>query len=282
MTAQILDGNEIARRVRTDVQVRSEELRQRGVVPSLAFVRIGESAPAEVYVRRLERLAKHAGIEMMTLVLPEEIAAEEFGPELAALDSDPRIDGIIVQMPLPVRLRGVPIGELIDVRKDVDGATIHNAGRLYLGLPGQRPSTALAIVEVLDASGTEISGSDAVIVGRSPVAGHPAAELLLARNATITVTHRSTQALAGHIRRADIVIAAAGAPRLIRGDMIKPGATVVDAGINVTPDGIVGDVDFDSAVQTAGAITPVPGGVGPVTNAVLLRNVVESAERRSA
>lgn len=212
--------------------------------------------------------------------LPESATAHELEEEASALSADDRIDGILIQMPLPSHLATARLSTLIDPRKDVDGITINNSGRLYLGLPGQTPSTATAMVQILDSCKVDITGKGTVVVGRSKVVGHPVAELLLKRNATITVTHTRTKDLATITRQADILMVGAGRPGLITGDMVKGGAVIVDAGTNVSEDSLVGDVDFDSCKEIASAITPVPGGVGPVTNAVLLRHVVASAEQR--
>jgi methylenetetrahydrofolate dehydrogenase (NADP+)/methenyltetrahydrofolate cyclohydrolase len=214
--------------------------------------------------------------------MPATITHQDLRCEIAALNADAAVDGILVQMPLPDHLNISDLSPVIDPHKDVDGITVRNAGRLYLGLPGQAPSTALAMMQILDWSGHNPTGKHAVVVGRSNVVGHPVTELLLHRDATVTVTHRQTDDLGQYTRQADILLVAAGEPHLIGEHMIKPGVVVVDAGINVTPDGVMGDVDFEACRERASAITPVPGGVGPVTNAVLLRNVVHSAEHRAA
>jgi methylenetetrahydrofolate dehydrogenase (NADP+)/methenyltetrahydrofolate cyclohydrolase len=211
-----------------------------------------------------------------------DISHRDLQCEIAALNQDHAVDGILVQMPLPEHLSIADLSPVIDPHKDVDGITVHNAGRLYLGLSGQAPSTALAMMQILDWSGNNPTGRHAVVVGRSNVVGHPVTELLLHRDATVTVTHRQTDDLGHYTRQADILMVAAGEPRLIEEHMIKPGVVIVDAGINVMPDGVVGDVDFEACAAKAAAITPVPGGVGPVTNAVLLRNLVHSAEHRAA
>jgi methylenetetrahydrofolate dehydrogenase (NADP+)/methenyltetrahydrofolate cyclohydrolase len=239
------------------------------------------SPPTQLYARRLERLARPAGILVSRRPLAEGASAEDLEQEVAALNADNAVDGILIEMPLPKQLRAAEVSALLDPRKDVDGVTVRNAGLLYFGLPAHLPSTASAIMQILASSGFDPAGRHAVVVGRSAVVGHPVAELLLHANATVTMTHSKTQDLGCETRRADLLVVAAGRPGLVTGDMIKPGAVVIDAGINVTDAGVVGDVDFGSASETAGAITPVPGGVGPVTNAVLLRHLVHSAEQRS-
>jgi methylenetetrahydrofolate dehydrogenase (NADP+)/methenyltetrahydrofolate cyclohydrolase len=277
---RILSGKPIAAAVLQSVTERAGSLISCGIRPQLAFVMHGASPPAQVYAARLERQGERVGIQVARRELPEDVSIAALEAEIAALNADDAVDGILVQMPLPPHLLGIDLSSIIDPRKDADGITIQNAGRLYLGLPGQAPPTALAVMQILHAASVKPTGRHAVLVGRSNVVGHPVAELLLLLDATVTVTHRQTDDLGAFTRQADILVVAAGEPRLITADMIRPGVVIVDAGINVTPEGIVGDVDFEACKEVAGAITPVPGGVGPVTNAVLLRNVVSSAERR--
>jgi methylenetetrahydrofolate dehydrogenase (NADP+)/methenyltetrahydrofolate cyclohydrolase len=276
----VIDGRTIAAELMETVTARSNELRRRGVQPHLNFVTIGTSRPAQMYASRLERLGDLAGIRVTRNPLAEDVELAELDRLVSALNSDGNVDGILVQMPLPAHLTYADLAQIIDPRKDVDGITIHSGGLLYLGLPGHPPSTASAMMHVLHATGVDPIGQHAVVVGRSNVVGHPVAELLLEADATVTVTHRQTRDLADHTRSADILMLGAGEPHLIRRDMIKCGAVVIDAGINPTPRGVVGDVDFEECKDKASAITPVPGGVGPVTNAVLLRNLINSAERR--
>jgi len=282
LTATIIDGRTVAARVLESVRARVAVLHARDVRPALAFVLVGESAPARLYARRIERQAQPLGIELRPVQLPADLTREQLDQTVWDLSQDESVDGILVQMPLPERIGDADLSELIDPRKDVDGITIQNAGRLYLEMPGQFPSTALAMIELLDAYDVDPRGKDVVVVGRSKVVGHPLAELLIRRDATVTVAHRRTRDLGRHTRHADIVLVAAGQPNLITGDMLKPGVVVIDAGMNPTAEGVVGDVDFEAARQVACAVTPVPGGVGPVTNAVLLRNLVQSAEWRHA
>lgn len=279
MTAEAIDGRAIAVRLRHALRCRALALARQGVVPHLAFVLLGESGPARVYVSRIEKLAKPLGIQVTRRELPSTITPSMLEREVGALNADSAVDGILVQMPLPEHLSAAHLSSIIEQRKDVDGITIQNAGRLYLGLPGHPPSTASAILHILTESGVAIAGRHAVIVGRSDIVGHPAAELLLNRDATVTVTHRQTRDLAACTRLADLLVVAAGSPGLITPQMISRGVVIVDAGINVTDSGVVGDID-ERCWDVASLITPVPGGVGPVTNAVLLRGVIDSAEHR--
>lgn len=281
MSATIVDGKSIAEGVLDEVARRTEALSHSYVEPVLAFVLIGESRPARIYASRLERLAGRVGARLVRRDLTADVSPQELEHEVATLNADAEVDGILVQLPLPAHLQSADLSALIDSRKDVDGITVQNAGRLYMGLPAQAPSTALAMVQILDAMGVEPRGKNAVVIGRSKIVGLPVAQLLLRRNSTVTVTHRSTTDLAAHTRQADILMAAAGMPHLVTGEMIKPGAVIVDAGINVLDGKVVGDVDFESCLPIAGVITPVPGGVGPVTNAVIMRSLIISAEKRN-
>jgi methylenetetrahydrofolate dehydrogenase (NADP+) / methenyltetrahydrofolate cyclohydrolase len=282
VTARVLDGKAIAAEVVEGVKERVAALVRRGIQPCLTFVMIGDSPPTQLYATRLEKLAARAGIQFVRHLLPEGTTVEQLEQEIATVSADPATDGVLVQMPLPAALLGARVSALIDPIKDVDGVTIENAGRLYLGLPGQTPSTAAAIMQTLESSGIEVLGKHAVVVGRSKIVGHPVAELLLWKHATITVTHTRTRDLGSFTRRAEIIIAAAGKPALLTADMVTPGAVIIDAGTNVTESGLVGDVDFAGCKEVASAITPVPGGIGPVTNAVLIRHVIDSADQRRA
>lgn len=280
MTGRVIDGREAATIILSSVQVRARTLRSHGVIPHLTFVTLGEVADAQMYARRLERLAARTGIEMSRTPLPPDVTLDELDAAVAGINADERVDGVIVQLPLPDRLTSADLSTIIDPRKDVDGLTVENSGRLYLGMAGRVASTAVAMMDLLDHAGVDVLGRHAVVIGRSHVVGHPVAELLLQRDATVSVTHRQTRNLAHFTSDADVLMVGAGEPHLVTRDMIKPGVVIVDAGINVTDDGVVGDVDFAGCLEVAGAITPVPGGVGPVTNAVLMRNVVDSAEQR--
>jgi methylenetetrahydrofolate dehydrogenase (NADP+)/methenyltetrahydrofolate cyclohydrolase len=280
LAAEILDGRKISAQLLESVKQRVEGLQESSIHPTLCFVTIGESEPALMYVSRLEKLAARVGIRVQRKALPLDVSLGDLDSEVADLNEDDRVDGILVQMPLPDHLTAADVSVIIDPRKDVDGLTVYNAGKLYLGMPGQVPSTALAMTHILHVSGIDPMGAHAVVVGRSRVVGHPVAELLLQCDATVTVVHRATRDLAAVTREADILMVGAGEPHLIKANMVKPGVVIVDAGINVTESGVVGDVDFDACREVARAITPVPGGVGPVTNAILLRNLVDSAEQR--
>lgn len=282
MSARVLDGRAIAAEVLSVVSERVSVLRGRGIAPQLCFVTIGHSAPAQMYAKRLEKQAARAGIVVTRRELAEDVSLSELDRTVAALNDSPEVDGILVQMPLPEHLTAAELAVIVHPRKDVDGITTENAGRLYLGLPGPVPSTALAMMQIVRHADIPLDGRHAVIVGRSNVVGHPVAELLVECDATVTITHRRTRDLAAMTRQADLLIVGAGSPHLITAEMIQPGVAIIDAGINATPEGTVGDVDFAGCAPIASAITPVPGGVGPVTNIVLLRNVVDSAERRLA
>ena len=280
MVAEILDGRRISADVLQAVKQRVEGLQEWNVHPTLCFVTIGESEPALMYVSRLQKLASRVGIRVVRNALPVDVSLGDLDQAVATLNGDENIDGILVQMPLPEHLTAADLSVIIQSRKDVDGLTVHNSGKLYLGMSGQVPSTALAMTHILSVSGIDPFGAHAVVVGRSNVVGHPVAELLLQCDATVTVAHRATRDLGAVTRAADILMVGAGEPRLITADMIKPGVVIVDAGINPTDSGVVGDVDFEACRAVARAITPVPGGVGPVTNAIVLRNLVDSAEQR--
>ena len=280
MTARILDGRHVASAIQEDVKSRGERLRSDGVIPQLTFVTVGDVPDAQMYVRRLERLAQRTGIEVSRTPLCAEVSLEELDAVVAGINADGNVDGVIVQLPLPEHLTSADLSGIIDPRKDVDGLTIENSGRLYLDMPGRVASTAAAMMELLGHAGIDPAGRHAVVIGRSNVVGHPVAESLLHRDATVTVTHRRTRDLAAFTRFAEILMVGAGEPKLVTAEMVSPGVVIVDAGINVVDGTVVGDVDFDRCLNVASAITPVPGGVGPVNNAVLMRNVIESAEQR--
>jgi methylenetetrahydrofolate dehydrogenase (NADP+)/methenyltetrahydrofolate cyclohydrolase len=279
--ARRLEGAPIAAEIRTAVaeDVASFTATQ-GRPPGLAVVIVGRDAPSTVYLEQILRGCAKVGIQAEFVELEGEATEASVTSTIRAVNVDPAVDGVIVQMPLPPTIRLRSVIDAIDPAKDIDGIHPLNAGLLRLGYDGFLPATAHAAVEILRRSGIEIAGRDAVVVGRSAVVGMPAAFLLVKEDATVTVCHSRTRDLAAHVARADIVVVAAGRPGLITGAMLKPGAVVVDVGINLVDGRIVGDVDFDSAVNVASAITPVPGGIGPLTNALLLTHLIRAAERQ--
>ncbi len=280
-SARLLEGGPIAAEIRAAV---AEDVATftaaNGRPPGLAVVIIGRDAPSTVYLEQILRGCAKVGIEARFVELEGEATERAVVERIRALNADPIVDGVIVQMPLPPTIRLRSVIDAIDPSKDIDGIHPLNAGLLRLGYDGFLPATAHAAVEILRRSAIEIAGMDAVVIGRSAVVGMPAAFLLVKEDATVTVCHSRTRDLAAHVRRADIVVVAAGHPGLVTGPMLKPGAVVVDVGINVVEGRLVGDVDFASAREVASAITPVPGGVGPLTNALLLTHLVRAAERQ--
>ena len=288
MSARLLDGRELASHLRRELQHRLERLvdseAEGADAPCLAIVRDASSEPASVYAASLERAARSIGAAAR-IIDADEAAARPGGLEatIAELNADPMVAGIVVAQPFADAARGRRLVELIDPAKDVDGATPTNAGRLARGEPAFVPATALAVVAILEGYGVEVAGKRAVVVGRSAVVGRPVASLLLARDATVVICHRATRNLARETRRAEILVAAAGQPGLIRPEMVNRSTVIVDCGINAVDGRILGDVDFDAVAPVVRAISPVPGGVGTVTPMMVLRQTVESAERmRSA
>jgi methylenetetrahydrofolate dehydrogenase (NADP+) / methenyltetrahydrofolate cyclohydrolase len=284
MTAQIIDGKEISQRVRDKVKERARAFAETyGRPPRLEVVLVGEDPASQVYVNNKERASEKVGIRGSVKRLPATISQDELIRIVSELNADRDVDGILVQLPLPKPLDSNPVIDAIDPAKDVDGLTAVNAGLLALGRPGLRPCTPLGCIVLLDAVGYDPKGKGAVIVGRSNLVGKPIAQLLLQRHATVTLCHTRTVDLAGIVGEADIVVAAAGRAGLIKGEWIKKGAVAIDVGINRGEDGkLYGDLDFESARQNAGWITPVPGGVGPMTIAMLLSNVVDAAYARAS
>ena len=281
--ARLLHGGPIAAEIRQAVAEDVETYRQRiGRAPGLAVVICGRDAPSMVYLQQILRACEKVGIEGRLVEIGGDASEAGVTAAIAALNDDPEVDGIIVQMPLPPTIRLRAVIDVIDPAKDIDGIHPVNAGLLRLGYDGFLPATAHAAVEILRRSGIDIEGRRAVVVGRSAVVGMPAAFLLVRENATVTVCHRRTRDLRHHVRDAEIVVVAAGHPGLITGDMLHGGAVVVDVGINVVDGQLVGDVDFESARRVASAITPVPGGVGPLTNALLLAHLVRAAQAQAA
>jgi methylenetetrahydrofolate dehydrogenase (NADP+)/methenyltetrahydrofolate cyclohydrolase len=286
--ARLLLGGPIAIEIRAVVKSEVEAFQaMNGYPPGLAVVIVGADAPSAVYLQQILRSCRTVGIEGRMVELSGEVSGPHLRRRILELNDDPLISGIIVQMPLPSDIPLSVVTGSIDPAKDVDGIHPLNAGRLLLGHPGFVPTTAQAAVELLKRSGIELRGREVVVIGRSNVVGKPAAVLLTREDATVTVCHSRSRDLAGHLARADIVVVAVGRPGLVTGAMLKPGVVVVDIGINVVNRGaaderIVGDVDFESVKTVASAITPVPGGVGPVTNALLMTHVLEAALAQSA
>ena len=287
MTARRIDGKAAAQKIRDRVATLAEGFKSStGRVPGLATVLVGEDPASAVYVRSKNRATAEAGMVSFAHNLHEMISEDELLQLVDDLNADERVDGILVQLPLPAHIDAARVIETIDPAKDVDGFHPVNAGRLVTGLPSLVPCTPFGCLHLLKQELGNLSGLDAVVIGRSNIVGKPMAQLLLGESATVTIAHSRTRDLPVVVRRADIVIAAVGRPEMVRGDWIKPGATVIDVGINrvSTDDGkgrLVGDVAYDEAVEVAAAITPVPGGVGPMTIAMLMRNTLVAAHRRA-
>ena len=279
-TARRIDGKAIAASLRAEIAARVAGL---GFRPGLAVILVGEDPASAVYVRTKDRAAAAAGLDARSIRLPATASQAALLREIATLNADPAIDGILVQLPLPKHIDPARVVAAIDPAKDVDGFHPLNVGALAAGQPALVPCTPLGVMRLLAAVGCPVAGARAVVLGRSAIVGRPMAALLLAADATVTVAHSRTRDLAGECRRAEILIAAVGRPGLVRGGWIAPGATVIDVGINRGADGkLTGDVAFAEAMEVAGAITPVPGGVGPMTIACLLENTVTAAIRRRA
>jgi methylenetetrahydrofolate dehydrogenase (NADP+) / methenyltetrahydrofolate cyclohydrolase len=279
VSARVIDGKKIAAEIREEVRQQVLKLQQEtGSVPGLAAVLVGDDPASATYVRTKTRACQEAGITSRQLTPPADISEPALLQIIQGLNHDPAIHGILVQLPLPKHLDERAVLEAVDARKDVDGFTFANIGRLVENRPQFVPCTPAGIIELLDREGIEIKGQHAVVVGRSEIVGKPVALLLLHRHATVTICHSRTADLAAETRRADILVAAVGRPRLITGAMLKPAAVVIDVGINRVQGKLVGDVDFESAVQVAACITPVPGGVGPMTVALLLKNTLRAFE----
>ena len=281
--ARIIDGKAVAKTVRSEVAERVETLVATGVQPTLAVVLVGDDAASAVYVRHKQRACKRTGIRSLRHDLPQSATTGQGAAVVDTLNADPTVHGILVQMPLPEQCDSDAVLSRIDPSKDVDGLHPSSAGHLAAGNPTMVPCTPSGVIRLLQEYDVRIEGADAVIIGRSRLVGRPLAALLTAGSATVTLCHSRTRDLQGHCRRADILVAAVGRPELVRGDWIKPGAAVIDVGINRTDDGaLIGDVHFAEAEAVAGAVTPVPGGVGPMTVAMLLDNTVKAAEALAA
>ena len=283
MSAQLIDGNALSRQLRADVARRAAALTARGHQPGLAVILVGDDPASAVYVRNKVKACADSGVHSVLEKYDATLTEAELLARIEALNADPAIHGILVQMPLPKHIDPHKVIESIATTKDVDGYSVLSAGELMTGLPGFRPCTPYGCMKLIETTGVSLRGKHAVVIGRSNTVGKPMALLLLQANATVTVCHSGTPDLAHHTRQADVVVAAVGRRDTLTGDMVKPGAIVIDVGINRNDEGkLCGDVDFASASQVAGWITPVPGGVGPMTITMLLVNTIEAAERRAA
>ena len=279
--ATILNGKQVAAEIRAELKVRAEALRKDGVVPCLAVLLAGDDPASKIYVRNKKRACEEIGIESRELLFPESVTEEELIAQIRALNEDPAVDAMLVQLPLPRHINEARVLAEIAPEKDADGFHVVNAGRLFTGQTSVLPCTPAGCMELLRRANVEFSGKHAVVVGRSNIVGKPMAMLLLNEHCTVTICHSRTKDLARFTRDADILVAAVGRPGMITGEMIKPGAAVIDVGINRLDNGkLMGDVDFASAEPVAGAITPVPGGVGPMTIAMLMQNAILAAEKR--
>jgi methylenetetrahydrofolate dehydrogenase (NADP+)/methenyltetrahydrofolate cyclohydrolase len=277
--AEIIDGKAIAAQVREDVarDVAAFAEEFGGARPGLATILVGDDPASAVYVSGKQKACREVGMEGFNFPLAGDTPREEVVALIERLNADPDVSGILLQLPVPAHLDGVELTGRVDPMKDVDGLTPVSAGMLALGREGLRPCTPLGVMALLDAAGAELEGAEAVVVGRSNLFGKPMAQLLLSANATVTTCHSRTRDLAGVCRRADVLVVAVGRSRLVKADWVKPGATVIDVGMNRTEAGLTGDVDFEAVREVARAITPVPGGVGPMTVAMLLRNTLKAA-----
>lgn len=279
--AVLLDGKTMAAALTEGLRERVAALKEKGVVPGLAVILVGEDPASQVYVRNKGRACDELGMYSQTVRLPESTAQEELEKEIDRLNADERVHGILVQLPLPRHLNEAAALARIIPEKDVDGFHVENAGKLFTGQKGVVPCTPKGILHMLKAAHVPLSGKDAVVIGRSNIVGKPVAMLLLQENCTVTLCHSRTADLTAHTRRADILVAAVGKPRFVTADMVKPGAAVVDVGINRVDGKVVGDVDFEQVEKVAGYISPVPGGVGKMTIGMLMENTVEAAERKA-
>ena len=276
--ATIIDGKAVAARIRAEVAREVARFTaERGAPPGLATVLVGDDPASRIYVGGKHRACEEVGMASVGRELPADVSEAELLGVIDELNGDERVNGIIVQLPLPAHLDGARATSAVDPAKDVDGLTPTNAGLLVQGRDGLVSATPLGVIELLRTYEVPLEGAHAVVVGRSDLVGKPVSSLLLAQNATVTVCHSRTRDLAAVCRSADVLVAAVGRPRLVTGDMVREGATVIDVGMNRTEDGLVGDVDFEAAARHARAITPVPGGVGPMTIAMLLRNTLKAA-----
>ena len=280
--ARLIDGAQIARELRAELAQRVAALAATGTTPGLAVVLVGEDPASQIYVRNKVRACAEVGIRSLQETYPATLAEAELLARIAALNADPAVHGILVQQPLPKHISAARVAEAIAAAKDVDGFSVESAGRLVAGVPGFRPCTPWGCMRLIESTGIDLRGKNAVVIGRSNTVGKPMALLLLQKDATVTICHSRTPDLGEHTRRADVVVVAVGRANTLTAPMVKPGVVVIDVGMNRDAAGrLCGDVDFAGVAAVAGAITPVPGGVGPMTIAMLLANTVESAERHA-
>jgi methylenetetrahydrofolate dehydrogenase (NADP+) / methenyltetrahydrofolate cyclohydrolase len=280
MTAQLIDGNALSRQLRADVATRVQALKARGVTPGLAVILVGDNPASQVYVRNKVKACEDTGMHSVLETWPATMGETELLARVEAMNNDPTIHGILVQLPLPAHIDAQKVIEAISPAKDVDGFHVASAGALMTGLPGFWPCTPHGCMKMLEHIGYDLRGKHAVVIGRSNIVGKPMALMLLQANATVTICHSGTKDLAAHTRQADVIVAAVGKRNVLTADMVKPGAVVIDVGMNRNEAGkLCGDVDFDGVKEVASWITPVPGGVGPMTITMLMANTLESAER---
>ena len=283
MSAQILDGKALAAEIRSEVKTQVAALAEKGVSPALAVILVGDDSASQVYVRNKIKACADTGIRSLEFRMPAETTQQQLLAKIAELNADENVDGILVQLPLPKQINADAVISAIDPAKDVDGFHVVNAGALVTGKKGFVPCTPFGVMRLIEKSGVNPRGKSAVIVGRSNIVGKPMAMLLLHENATVTIAHSKTQNLAELTRQADVLVAAVGRPKFVTADMVKPGAVVIDVGMDRDENGkLCGDVDFDGVSQVCGAITPVPGGVGPMTISMLLENTLTAAKLQNS
>jgi methylenetetrahydrofolate dehydrogenase (NADP+)/methenyltetrahydrofolate cyclohydrolase len=280
MTAQLIDGNALAKTIRAEVAGRTAALKARGVNPALSIILVGEDPASQVYTKHKVNDSAQTGLEATLETYPADMSEADLLARIRTLNDDPKVHGILVQLPLPRHMDSQKVIETISPAKDVDGFHVASAGALMTGAPGFWPCTPHGCMKMLESIGYDLRGKHAVVIGRSNIVGKPMAMMLLAKSATVTICHSATQDLGAITRQADVIVAAVGKLNLLTADMVKPGAVVIDVGMNRKEDGkLAGDVDFNGVKEVAGWITPVPGGVGPMTRAMLLANTLEAAER---
>jgi methylenetetrahydrofolate dehydrogenase (NADP+) / methenyltetrahydrofolate cyclohydrolase len=283
MTAQLIDGNALSKKIRAEVAQRTAALKAKGVTPGLAVILVGEDPASQVYVKHKVNDSQEAGLNSVLERYPATMSEADLLARIQALNEDPSIHGILVQLPLPRHMDANKVIETISPAKDVDGFHVASAGALLIGQPGFWPCTPYGCMKMLEAIGYDLRGKHAVVIGRSNIVGKPMALMLLQKNATVTICHSATKDLKAHTLQADLVVAAVGKRNVLTADMVKPGAVVIDVGMNRNDEGkLCGDVDFAGVSEVAGWITPVPGGVGPMTRAMLLVNTLEAAERAAS